>query len=192
MKLTNLYNYECSQVLQVRSYACLKTDPVVSNANCADNGFEELLPPGIYDWAKENSAYLNIIQQLQLNEKSLEELEDAVMQAQSDFSHTIHPSYRAPDIAQAKLSIKLYYILKRIDSYWPEETDRSLVLYKRWFVGQRIEKIALDLGVSIKKLKWLLSDFRRLWCLYKNYLRPNNNLKKLTSQHLTFIQQFLI
>ena len=113
------------------------------------------------------------------------------MQAQSDFSHTIHPSYREPDIAQAKLSIKLDYILKRIDSYWPEETDRSLVLYKRLFVGQRIKKIALNLNVNIKKLKWLLSDFRRLWLLYKNYRRPNNNFKKLTSQHLTFIQQFL-
>ena len=49
MKLTNFYNYECSQVLKVRSYACLKIDPVVSNANCADNGFEELLPPEIYN-----------------------------------------------------------------------------------------------------------------------------------------------
>ena len=52
MKLTNLYNYECSQVLQASSYACRKNDPVVLNANRADNGFEELLPPGIYDWAK--------------------------------------------------------------------------------------------------------------------------------------------
>ena len=49
MKLTNLHNDECSQVLQVRSYACLKTNPVVSNANCADNGFEELLPSGNYN-----------------------------------------------------------------------------------------------------------------------------------------------
>ena len=33
MKLINFYNYECSQVLQVRLYTCLKTDPVVSNNN---------------------------------------------------------------------------------------------------------------------------------------------------------------
>ena len=192
MKLTNLYNYGCSQVLQIRSNASLKSDPVVSNANSADDDFDELLPPGIYDWAKENSAYLNIIQQLQLNEKSLEELEGAVLQAQTDCSQAIHPHFRTTDIAQAKLTIKLDYILKRIDSYWPEEIDRCWALYKRLFVGQRIEKIALDLGVRINKLKCLLSDFRRLWRLYKNHFRSNNNLKKLTSQHLAFIQQFLI
>ena len=48
MKLTNLYNYECSQVLQVRLYACLKADPVVSNTTVQTMA-SKFLPPGIYD-----------------------------------------------------------------------------------------------------------------------------------------------
>ena len=192
MKLTNLYNYGCSKILQIMDYHNLDSVPVVSNIESADDEFDQLFLPGIYDWAKNNAAYTRVVELIGLNDTSLETLESTATQTHVDSSRVTRISHSKEDTGKIKIAMKLDYILKRIDSYWPEEVDKSLALYNRLFLGQKFDKIALDIGVPTNKLKCLLSDFRRLWRLYKANLPSNNSRQKLASPHLAFIQQFLI
>ena len=99
---------------------------------------------------------------LGLNDTSLETIESTATQTHVDSSRVTRISHSKEDTGKIKLAMKLDYILKRIDSYWPEEVDKSLALYNRLFLGQKFDKIALDIGVPTNKLKCLLSDFRRL------------------------------
>ena len=47
MKLTNLYNYGCSKILQIMDYHNLDSVPVVSNIESADDEFDQLFLPRI-------------------------------------------------------------------------------------------------------------------------------------------------
>ena len=192
MKLTNLYNYEGSKSMRVIAYNDLDSAPMLSITKNKEDRLVESFPPGIYDSARENKAYLDLIKHLGLAGVSLEELVEVVHQAQINNHPVFQVSSKNMVTRQEKLTLKVNYVLKRIDTYWPNKIDKSLVLYKRLFIGQTLAKISKDIGVGISMIKFLITDFRKLLKLYKTYLCRHNVSRKLTSQHLVFIKQFLV
>ena len=74
MNLINLYNYDGIKSFAVKQQIKLDCAPVISNAGYAGDDSEELLQPGIYNLAKENRTYLDLVEQLRLADLSLEEL----------------------------------------------------------------------------------------------------------------------
>ena len=192
MKLTNLYNYEGGQSFHINSYTNLANTPAISNVINNEDWLEKFLEPGIYDSAKENRAYLRLTEQLGLADLSSENLVEVTLQTQIKDEPVIQISFNTSAQRQMKFTIKINYIFRRINSYWQSNIDKSLVLFKRIFAGQSYGKIALDFGVKVSTLKSLITDFRKLWQLYKAHLIYKNNLRKLTSQHFEFIKSFLI
>ena len=192
MKLTNLYNYEGGQSFHINSYTNLANTPVISNVINNEDWLEKFLEPRIFDSAKENRAYLRLTEQLGLADLSSENLVEVTLQTQIKDEPVIQISSNTSASRQMKFTIKINYIFRRINSYWPSNIDKSLVLFKRIFAGQSDGKIALDFGVKVSPLKSLITDFRKLWQLYKAHLIYKNNLRKLTYQHFEFIKSFLI
>ena len=192
MKLTNLYNYGSSKVITISSYTTLDSDPVIWDSENVSDEFDKQFAPAIYDCAKENSPYILIIELLELHEVSLEEINEKILKIQTNCAPAIQYPHRAKTARHTKFTIKLDYLIQRIDSYWPKEIDKKLVLYRRLYEGQKLEKMTLDICVHISTLKWLFSDFRRILRLYKFHLCTSNNNSKLTPQQFAFIQQFLI
>ena len=192
MKLTNLYNYEGGQSFLLNSYTNLANTPVISNVINNEDWLEKFLEPGIYDSAKENRAYLRLTEQLGLADLSSENLVEVTLQTQIKDEPVIQISSNTSAQRQMKFTIKINYIFRRINSYCPSNIDKSLVLFKRIFALQSYGKIALDFGVKVSTLKSLITDFRKLWQLYKVHLIYKNNLRKLTSHHFEFIKSFLI
>ena len=103
-----------------------------------------------------------LVDKLGLTELSIEELGRIATQAQTSKYSVIRAHSKTVDAAPAKLNIKINYIIRRIDSYWPAQVDKSLALYKILFIGQTVERIARGVGVDIIVLKFLISDFRKL------------------------------
>ena len=192
MKLTNLYNYDGIKSFAVKPQIKLDCASVISNAGYAEDDSEELFQPGIYDSAKENRAYLDLVVQLGLANLSLEELMQEELQFKIEDYSVSRPSSNKLTSRQTKLWIKVNYILRKINSYWPNHVDKYLVLYNWLFVGQSYERVACNFGVEINSIKSLVLDFRKLWRLYKSQLVSNNVVRKLRSEHFEFISQFII
>ena len=188
MKLTSLYNYGSSKTISISSYTILDSDPVIWDSDNISDEFDKQFTPAIYDCAKENASYILIIELLELQEASLEEITDKILQIQTDNTLNIQLSSNVKSAKSEKFAIKLDYLIKRIDSFWPKEIDRNLVLYKLLYEGQKLEKIALDIGVDRIRLKWLFTDFRRILRLYKFHLCTSSNNSKLTPQQAAFVQ----
>ena len=68
----------------------------------------------------------------------------------------------AEEARLTKLSIKVSYILRRTESYWPNNVDKCLVRYKRLFIGQSNEKIGNDFRIRINDIKSLMLDYKKL------------------------------
>ena len=139
MKLTNLYNYDGIKSFAVKPQIKLYCAPVISNAGYAKDNSEELLQPGIYDSAKENRVYLDMVEQLELADLSLEELMQEALQFKIEDYSVSRSSSNKLTSRQTKLWIKVNYILRKINSYWPNHVVKYLVLYNRLFVGQSYE-----------------------------------------------------
>ena len=61
MKVTNLYTYDGMKRFITKQYVKLDSGPIVLNTVNSEYILEGFLQPGIYDAAKENGAYLNLI-----------------------------------------------------------------------------------------------------------------------------------
>ena len=136
MKLINLYNYDGIKSFAVKPQIKLDWAPVISNAGYAGDDSEELLQPGIYDLAKENRTYLDLVEQLRLADLSLEELMHETLQFKIEDYSVSRPSSNKLTSRHTKFWIKVNYILRKINSYWPNHVDKYLVIYNRLFVGQ--------------------------------------------------------
>ena len=148
MKLNNLYNYGDDSTFYVKSHTELNSFPVISDAGYDEDGVEMLFKLGIYDSAKENREYLWLAEHLWLDYLSFDELVKVTLK---DFPAT-QISSNEPNNKQTKFTIKINYILRRINSYWQNQAYRCLVLYRRLFIGQSNEKIAIEFGIEIKTL----------------------------------------
>ena len=162
MKITNLYTYGDTKTFRIKSHTELKYLPVIPNASDSNFRLEGPLQPGVYDSAKENRAYLELVEQLGLAELSFEELAKTAIQTEiNDYS----VFYITPNKARHKeliFKLKIDYILRKIESYWPSKLDKLLVLFKNIFHGKSYHQIAHDFGVQVSPLKLLVSDYRKL------------------------------
>ena len=192
MKLTNLYNYDGIKSFTVKPQIKLDYAPVISNTGYVEDDSEELLQSGIYDSAKENRTYLDLVEQLGLADLSLEELIQEPLQFKIEDYSVSRPSSNKLTSRQTKLRIKVNYILRKINSCWPNHANKYLVLYNILFFGQSYERVACNLGVEINSIKSLVLVFRKLWRLYKSQLVSNNVVSKLRSEHFEIKNQFII
>ena len=64
MKITNLYTYDDMKRFITKQYTKLDSGPIFSNVVNSEYILEGFLQPGVYDAAKENGAYLNLIEHL--------------------------------------------------------------------------------------------------------------------------------
>ena len=165
---------------------------LISNAVNDDHKVEGFLQSGIYDAAKENRAYLDLVEHLGLADLSLENLAEVSVKSKLCDIQIPHIYSNAAYYKETKFNIKMDYIIKRIDSYWPSSIDKYSVLYNRLFQGKSYQRIAHDFGVQVSTLKLLILDYRKLWRLYKTYLVSPNIPKKLRPEHFEFINQFII
>ena len=43
----------------------------------------------------------------------------------------------------------------------PEKVDRNLEIYKGYTAGERTQKLADEFGISVRRINWLITRFRR-------------------------------
>ena len=65
-----------------KQYAKLDSGSIISNAVNYEYILNGFLQPGIYDAAKENGAYLNLIEHLELEDLSFKDLSKVFLQSQ--------------------------------------------------------------------------------------------------------------
>ena len=192
MKITNLYTYGDTKTFRIKPHTELDDLPVISNAADSNSRLEGPLQPGVYDSAKENKAYLDLVEQLGLAELSLEELAGTTIQSQINDYSIFHITPNTTRHKETILKLKIDYILRKIESYWPSQIDKCLILFKNLFLGKSYHQIAHDFWVQVSTLKSLVSDYRKLWRLYKTHLISWNGERKLKLEHYEFINQFII
>ena len=80
MKIMNLYTYG-GTMLSSKPHSNLDFALVISNAVNDDHKVESFLQLGIYDAAKENRAYLDLVERLGLADLSLENLAEVFLKS---------------------------------------------------------------------------------------------------------------
>ena len=151
MRLTNLYNYEGIHIFSSKNHINLDCVPAISNTGYDEGPQREFLQYGIYDSANENRSYLDLLKKFNLSDLTFEELVGVTIQSQIEEKARL-----------AKLSIKVSYILRRIEPYWPINIDKCFVIYKRLFIEQSNEKIGNDFRIRINDIKSLMLDYKKL------------------------------
>ena len=192
MRLTNLYNYAGVHTFSTKNHINLDCVPVISNTGYDEEPQKEFLQYRIFDSVKENRAYLDLLKKCDLSDLTFEELVEVTIQSQIEEDSILSTSLNSEEARLTKLSIKVSYILLRIESYWPNNVDKCLVIYKRLFIGQSNEKVGNDFRIWINDIKSLMLDYKNLWRLYKAYLASHKSMRKLKLEHFEFISQFLI
>ena len=162
MRLTNLYNYAGVHIFRTKNHVNLDCVPVISNTGYDEEPQREFLQYGIYDSANENRAYLDLLNKFDLSDLTFEELVGVTIQSQIEEESILSTSLNAEEARLTKLSIKVSYILRRIEPYWPINIDKCFVIYKRLFIEQSNEKIGNDFRIRINDIKSLMLDFKKL------------------------------
>ena len=173
-------------------YSNLDFAPVISKAVNYDHNMEGFHQPRIYDAAKENRTYLDLVEHLGLADLSLENLTEVFLKSKLRDIQIPYIYSNAADYKETKFNIKMDYIIKRIDSYCSSSIDKYSVLYNWLFQGKSYHRIAHDFGVQVSTLKLLILNYWKLWRLYKMYLVFPNITKKLRPEHFEFINRFII
>ena len=133
MKITNLYTYGDIKNFGVKSLTKLDYAPVISNVVDSKRNLECYLQSGVYDSAKENINYLDLVEHLGLADLSFEELAEVTLQSLIG-GHQISDFYpKTGKYKEARFKSKIDYIIRKIDSYWPSHINKYSVLYKRIF-----------------------------------------------------------
>ena len=77
----------------------------------------EFLQYGKYNSAKENRAYLDLLKKFDLSDLTFEELVEVTIQSQIEEHSILSTSLNAEEAKMTKLSIKVSYILQKIEFY---------------------------------------------------------------------------
>ena len=128
MILTNLYNYDGVHIFRTKNHVNLDCVPVTSNTGYDEEPQREFLQYGIYDSANENRAYLDLLKKFGLSDLTFEEFVGVTIQSQIEEDSILSTSLNAEEARLTKLSIKVSYILRRTESYWPNNIDKCLVI----------------------------------------------------------------
>ena len=102
--------------------------PAISNTGYDEEPQWEFLQYGIYDSANENRSYLDLLKKFDLSDLTFEELVGVTIQSQIEEESILSTSLNAEEARLTKLSIKVSYILRRIEPYWPNNIDKCLVI----------------------------------------------------------------
>ena len=128
MRLTNLYNYDGVHTFSSKNHINLDCVPAISNTGYDEEPQREFIQYWIYDSANENRAYLDLLKKFDLSDLTFETLVGVTIQSQIEEESILSTSLNAEEVRLIKLIIKVSYILRRIESYWPNIVDKCLVI----------------------------------------------------------------
>ena len=128
MILTNLYNYDDVHIFRTKNHVNLDCVPVTLNTGYDEEPQREFIQYGIYDSANENRAYLDLLKKFDLSDLTFETLVGVTIQSQIEEDSILSTSLNAEEARLTKLSIKVSYIQRRIEYYWPNNVDKCLVI----------------------------------------------------------------
>ena len=191
MKMTNLYNFETSLPLTLGIVNRLPNGPrmLVQPEEQKEGKFR--IDPGLYDAAKQNEPYRDLVKSLDFHLLTLEELKGMWTNDSGSPANISRRLLRSRNDGWNSLYVKLRYLLIKINLYWPSQVDKVEILQKRFFLSWSLAKISIRFWVPQWLLKALISDYRRVLRLLKNNLKRGSKKRILRPEHLTFIEKFL-
>ena len=101
-----------------------------------------------------------MLKKFDLSNLTFEELVEVTIQSQIEEDSILSASLNSEEARLTKLSIKVRYTLRRIESYWPNNVDKYLVIYKRLFIGQSNEQVGNDFRIRINDIKSIMLDYK--------------------------------
>ena len=149
------------------------------------------IDPGLYDAAKQNVPYRDLVQSLDFHLLTLEELKGMWTNYSGSPASISRRLLRSRNDGWNSLYVKLWYLLIKISLNWPSQVYKVEILQKRFFLGCSFAKISIRFIIPQQLLKALISNYRRVLRLLKNNLKRSSKRRILRPEHLMFFEKFL-
>ena len=100
----------------------------------------------------ENRAYLDLLKRFDLLDLTFEKVVGVTIQSHFEELFILSKNLNAEEVRLTKLWFKVIYFLQRIESCWPNNINKCLIIYRRLFIGQSNQKIKNDFKIRINDI----------------------------------------